>query len=198
MPRLQRIALRVMRRVGILDLDIVGGQTCEVGVDSSNNVAMGHLVAIPHARAFHLVKDRVVAAVDLVPSIDIGADQIAIAGTGAEESRLVGACVCPQQSLAVDVIRVGAATTRVVRGKAQRVKVLMGRDYGVEVVMIAVRRPGKLRFKNLSGNEHRVILSEVELATRRGEDVGGDIVPGVGRICFTVYCNDWWCLVLLF
>ena len=87
---LQRVALRVVRRVGVLDFHVVRGQLGQVGVDGGHNVAVGNLGAVPHAGALHLVEDGVVAAVDLVAAVDVGADQVAVRGAGAEELGLVG------------------------------------------------------------------------------------------------------------
>src|SRR5690606_32529578 len=57
--RLEGVAVRVEGRVGVLDLHVVGGQAVEVCEHGGGEVAAGGVGAVPHARALHLVEDRV-------------------------------------------------------------------------------------------------------------------------------------------
>lgn len=114
------------------------GEARKVGADCGSDVTAGDLGPVPHPCAFHLVEDRVVAAVDGVSAIDICGDEETIGEVGAECVCLVGGGMGAQDSGGVDIVRVGLAAAWMVGGEAERIEILRRGDDGIEMVVVAV------------------------------------------------------------
>jgi hypothetical protein len=144
------------------------------------------------------VEHGVVAPVDLIPPVHVGADQVAIAGAGAEDGGLVRAGVCAQQRVAVDVEGLGVCAARMVGWEAERVEILVRRHHRVEVVVGNVLWRGELGLENLPCDGYWVVFLEVDFAIGGCKDVLGNIVPFIGRICFAIDCYRLWRWYFLF
>lgn len=68
-----------------------------------------------------------------------------------------------------------------VRGKTERVEVLVGRYDGVEGIVGLESRSREHRLENLPCDADGVVFLQMELAARQGQHVGGNVEPGVGR-----------------
>lgn len=133
---LERVALDVDGRVRVLDGDAVRGDAVHVFHNGCGGMR-GVLErvrrrALPQHGALHLVEDRVVAAVDRIAPVhvrDHGVPYLLRAGGLVavdllEVGLLVGAGVCPEHGLVVDVVCIRPAAARVVRRKPQDIEVL--------------------------------------------------------------------------
>lgn len=94
------------------------------------------LVPVQGPHAVQLVEHRVVRGIDLIPPIDLAADQEIVQAT-ADQVVLVGSRVSTQQVVPVDVVAVAAGPTRMIRCNEQIVEVLLGRDHRTETVVDA-------------------------------------------------------------
>lgn len=136
------------------------------------------------------MKDRVVATVNGITSVDIGDHGVSdffwanllIPVDLLEIRLLVCACVCAQHRLVVDVVSIGARATRVVRREAQDIEVLCGCDDGVLLGVVAEYGGGELALDEFASNGERVILVEVESSSDMGQDCVGGVGPLVGGI----------------
>lgn len=106
-------------------------------------------------------------SVDLIPSIHVRANEVAITFVGAKGVCLMGAGVSPQNRLTIDVISVGAVSAGVIRRKAQGIKILYNGNNGEKVVVSLIGRSGELRFNDLSRHSERVIRLKVK-SSRQG------------------------------
>lgn len=95
----------------------------------------------------------------------------------------MGTSVCSKYSILVDIVSICPASTWVILGKAQRVKILMCWDNRKEFIVIFVGRGWKFRLYDLSRNWNRMIFLEMQLPSHWCCDVGRKIVPVVGLIC---------------
>lgn len=86
------------------------------------------------SHSLHLVEDRIVACVNLIPPVDVPSHQEAIKPC-AYQLLLVGGSVRPQHVSLVQVIVVTLFSTRVVLGDEQAVKVLLHCHHWAEVIM---------------------------------------------------------------
>ena len=98
----------------------------------------------------------------------------------------MGARVRAQQGALVEVVCVGAGAARVVRGEAERVKVLLSRDDRVKVIVVFVGRARENGLDDLARDGDWMVFLEVQLARGQGEDGGRGVEPRVGRVCLAV------------
>lgn len=161
---------------GVLDED---GARCEGGLELGVECGQGvELGAGPDVGALHLVEDGVVRGVDLVAAVDVCAEEPRVEAA-AVALDLVGAGVCAQHVVGVEVVAVGRAAARVVRGEAELVKVLPHGHGGGGRGEGGVAR--KVAFDDLAQDGERVRGQQVEAAAGLGEDGGGRVrvcVPG--------------------
>lgn len=174
---LKGVSLWVNGRVGILNDDIVRGDTAHVVHDSrsrSRRVFQWLLIRpLPQHRALHLVENGVVAAVNRIPPVYVRDHGIpTLLGPGClvafhllEIRLLVGAGMCSQNRLIVHVVRIRPTATRVIHGKTQDVEIISRRDDGVRLDVIAIERSRELALNEPPCNRKRVVFVEVQLAS---------------------------------
>ena len=179
---LEGVADGVGGGVGVGDGEGVRGELGDVVLDCLGDVAVGGFSPVPQARTFHLVEDRVVASVDGVAAVDVGADGVAGAFVRAEGVGLVGAGVRAQDGALVDVVGVGSAAAGVVGGEAEGVEVLSYGDDGEEAVVVFVGWGGEAGFDYLARDGDGVVGLKVQAAGDGGEDGRGDVGPLVGVV----------------
>lgn len=191
---LERVALGVDGRVGVLDGDAVRGDAVHVLHDGCCGArAVLERVCgrpLPQHGALHLVEDGVVAAVDRIAPVYVRDHRVPyllragglVAVDLLEVRLLVGAGVCPEHRLVVNVVCVRPAAARVVRCESQDIEVLRDRYDGVLLGVVTVYRAGELAFDQFASDCERVVLVEVEPTS----DVGQYCVCGVGPLVCTV------------
>ena len=133
---LQRISHGVESRVRVLDDHIVAWYAVHISLYFCSCICrVGNRIivrSLPEHGPLHLVKDRVVTAVNRITAVDVGDHGVAdllwarllITTDLLEICLLVCACMRSQHGLIVDIIGVCTAATRVVRREAKNVKVL--------------------------------------------------------------------------
>jgi hypothetical protein len=104
------------------------------------------------------MEDRVMASVNGISAVDICADEIAFALVCSKDVGLVGAGVCPQNGILVDIIGVCLASPWVMRWKAERIEVLMCSYHWEERGMVFVGWCGELRLDDGSSYRNGVIF----------------------------------------
>lgn len=137
------------------------------------------LRGVDDVAALHLVEDGVVRPVDLVAAVHVGRDEEAVLARR-EALDLVRRRVRAQHVPLVEVVRVGEGPSRVVRGEAKVVKVLLDRDDGrqrVEVLKVV-----EVRLDQAAQDPDRVRGLEVQSSWELVEDGRrrvGEVVPRV-------------------
>lgn len=82
-----------------------------------------------------------------------------------------------QHRILVHVIRVCPASPRVIGWKSERIKVLMGTDYGKEGVVILVGRSEEFRLDYLAGYGDWVVWLKMKISAYGSCNAVWDVVP---------------------
>lgn len=125
MRGLARVSGREMRHV--FDDDVgtleVGLEHCIIVFDFFHAVWVGR----NDASALRLMEDRIVGAVYLVPSVDVGGEEPFVLASF-EYLDFVGGGMGAEHEVLVDVVAVRDGAARVVRREGEKVKILVGSD----------------------------------------------------------------------
>jgi len=139
---------------------------------------------IKQLSALHLMKDWVMAGIDLISSVDISRDQDLVGLC--QDLELMGRGMGSEHDRFIQVIGIRDSPSWMVCGKAQIIKVLLGRYDGRElIVMLKVGKSGCDQFLD---DGDGVSGDKVELAGGFFQDGGRDIG---GRVLVVGLASDY-------
>ncbi|EKG21045.1 hypothetical protein MPH_01674 [Macrophomina phaseolina MS6] len=188
MAGLKWIAFRVCGWVGVFHLNVVLWEFLDVGPDAVGKAGMPiQFIGIPGHGTLHLMKDRVVAAVDCITAVDVGGDQITRRSVGAEGVSLMSGGVGAQDRVFIDVVGVTAITARMINRKAERVEVLIHADNREEIIVGLVAR--ETRLDELTSDGNGMVRLKMQSSRNSIKDALRCVHPFVRLICAAFYSD---------
>ena len=90
-------------------------------------------------------------SVDSISPVNICTDCVSWTLIVPECFGLMGACVCPQHRVFVDVVGIRTTSARVILGEAKRIEILVDGNDWVDVIVVVVNRRWEAFFNDLTG-----------------------------------------------